>query len=150
MDGAQPGVPDHIGRVLPSLGESDVVFMTVGDLVPGLDRHRRGRPGGRAAQGLAEDPRRARGRWSPIGSGAEEFRCRSALTDVTAGAIDEETAEWAIHEAARQRPKPHNEARAVFTEIVTYVLTERAIARIGKGWLTREQPRKHGSSCGRT
>lgn len=27
---------NHIGRVLPSLGESDVVFMTVGDLVPGL------------------------------------------------------------------------------------------------------------------
>ena len=27
---------NHIGRVLPSLGESDVVFMTTGDLVPGL------------------------------------------------------------------------------------------------------------------
>ena len=27
---------NHIGRVLPSLGETDVVFMTTGDLVPGL------------------------------------------------------------------------------------------------------------------
>ena len=27
---------NHIGRVLPSLGESEVVFMTVGDLLPGL------------------------------------------------------------------------------------------------------------------
>jgi DNA helicase IV len=33
---------------------------------------------------------------------------------------------------------PHNEARAMFREVVTYVLTERAIARIGHGWLTRE------------
>ena len=51
--------------------------------------------------------------------------------------IDAETAEWA-REEARASGRPHNEARAVFTEIVTYVLTERAIARIGKGWLTRE------------
>ena len=40
--------------------------------------------------------------------------------------------------ATRASGKPHNEARDVFREIVTYVLTERAIARIGKGWLTRE------------
>ena len=51
--------------------------------------------------------------------------------------IDAETAEWASEEA-RASGLPHNEARAVFTEIVTYVLTERAIARIGRGWLTRE------------
>ena len=34
--GPNPAFLDHIGRVLPSLGESDVVFMTTGDLVPGL------------------------------------------------------------------------------------------------------------------
>ncbi len=51
--------------------------------------------------------------------------------------IDAETAEWARQEA-RASGLPHNEARAVFVEIVTYVLTERAIARIGKGWLTRD------------
>jgi len=38
--------------------------------------------------------------------------------------IDAETAEWAIQEA-RASGRPHNEARAVFREIVTYVLTER-------------------------
>ena len=58
------------------------------------------------------------------------------MADVTVR-IDAETAQWAIEEA-RASGKPHNEARAVFREIVTYVLTERAIARIGKGWLTRE------------
>ena len=34
--GPNPAFLNHIGRVLPSLGESDVVFMTTGDLVPGL------------------------------------------------------------------------------------------------------------------
>jgi DNA helicase IV len=57
------------------------------------------------------------------------------LRDVTVR-IDAETAEWA-REEARASGLPHNEARAVFTEIVTYVLTERAIGRIGRGWLTR-------------
>ena len=34
--GPNPAFLNHIGRVLPSLGESNVVFMTTGDLVPGL------------------------------------------------------------------------------------------------------------------
>ena len=57
------------------------------------------------------------------------------LADVTVR-IDAETAQWAIQEA-RASGRPHNEARAVFREIVTWVLTERAISRIGRGWLTR-------------
>ena len=58
------------------------------------------------------------------------------LADVTVR-IDAETAQWAIQEA-RASKLPHNEARAVFIDIVTWVLTERAIARIGRDWLTRE------------
>ncbi|MCA1704971.1 MAG: helicase, partial [Actinobacteria bacterium] len=57
------------------------------------------------------------------------------LADITVR-IDAETAEWA-REEARASGLPHNEARAVFSEIVTWVLTERAVARIGRGWLTR-------------
>ena len=34
--GPNPAFLNHIDRVLPSLGETDVVFMTTGDLVPGL------------------------------------------------------------------------------------------------------------------
>lgn len=125
----------HIGRVLPSLGESDVVFMTSGDLVPGLQISTEDRPHVAELKGsltmldvlaaavadrqrIPEDP-------LPIG-----------LSDVSVR-IDAETAEWARQEARDSR-KPHNEARAVFREIVTWVLTERAIARIGRGWLTRE------------
>ncbi|HKS47728.1 MAG TPA: RNA polymerase recycling motor ATPase HelR [Amycolatopsis sp.] len=133
--GPNPAFLNHIGRVLPSLGESDVVFMTTGDLVPGL-------------RVTAEDtPEAARLKGSlkilDVLAAAVADRQRLPehplpieLADVTVR-IDAETAEWAIQEA-RASGLPHNEARAVFTEIVTYVLTERAIARIGRGWLTRE------------
>ncbi|ONI85138.1 helicase [Saccharothrix sp. ALI-22-I] len=133
--GPNPAFLNHIGRVLPSLGESDVVFMTTGDLVPGLrvtaeDTPQAARLKGslkildvlKAAiahrQRLPEDP-------LPIELGGVTVR------------IDAETAEWA-REEARASGLPHNEARTAFTEIITYVLTERAIARIGRGWLTRE------------
>jgi DNA helicase IV len=132
--GPNPAFLNHIGRVLPSLGESNVVFMTTGDLVPGL-------------RVTAEDTggvTRLKGSLKMLGVLAAavadhqrlpEHPLTIRLADVTMR-IDVETAEWAIQEA-RASGRPHNEARAVFREIVTYVLTERAIARIGRGWLTR-------------
>lgn len=133
--GPNPMFLHHIGRVLPSLGESDVVFMTTGDLVPGLHV-------------TAEDnPETARFKGSlrmlDVLKGAIADRQRLPeeplpieLRDVSLR-IDADTAAWARDEA-RATGLPHNEARATFMEIVTYVLTERAIARIGKGWLTRD------------
>ncbi|MEV0032199.1 RNA polymerase recycling motor ATPase HelR [Nocardia sp. NPDC050793] len=133
--GPNPAFLNHIGRVLPSLGESNVVFMTTGDFVPGL-------------RVTAEDtPEAARLKGSlkilDVLAAAVADRQRLpeqpvpiALADVTVR-IDTETAQWA-REEARGSGLPHNEARAAFTEIVTWVLTERAIARIGHGWLTRK------------
>ncbi|WP_345411663.1 RNA polymerase recycling motor ATPase HelR [Actinomycetospora chlora] len=133
--GPNPAFLRHIGRVLPSLGESDVVVTTPGDLVPG--RHV-----------TAEDPPAA-----AVAKGS------LAILDVLAAAVadhqrlpaepvalelsdvvvrlDAATAGWA-REEARASGRPHNEARAVFTEIVTYVLTERAASRVARGWVTRD------------
>ncbi len=128
----------HIGRVLPSLGETDVVFMTTGDLVPGLHV---------SAEDTAEAAR-LKGSLQILEVLAAAIADRQRLpdrpipvelTDVTVR-IDAETAQWAIEEA-RGSGLPHNAARATFVEIVSYVLTERAIARIGRGWLTREDGR---------
>jgi DNA helicase IV len=125
---------NHISRVLPSLGESDVVFMTPGDLVPGLRV---------TAEDTLEAARR-KGSLKILDVLRAAVADRQRLPDepvpidlrgVTAR-IDAETAEWA-REEARASGLPHNEARTVFTEIVTYVLTERAMGRIGRGWLTR-------------
>lgn len=133
--GPNPAFLNHIGRVLPSLGESDVVFTTTGDLVPGLHVTAEDIP----------DVARLKGSRKILAVLAAAVADRQRLpkdplpiemADVTVR-IDAETAQWAIEEA-RASGKPHNEARAVFREIVTYVLTERAIARIGRGWLTRD------------
>jgi DNA helicase IV len=132
--GPNPGFLEHIGRVLPSLGESDVVFVTTGDLVPG--RHV-----------TAQDPPEvARLKGSPAildvlaAAVADRQRLPEHPLALTlgggAGRIDAETARWA-REEARASGLPHNEARAVFVEIVTYVLTERAASRVGRGWVTR-------------
>ena len=112
-----------------------MVFMTTGDLVPGLNVTAEDAPEAARLKGSLKildvlaaaiaDRQRLPDHPLPI-----------QLADITVQ-IDVETAEWAIQEA-RASGRPHNEARAVFTEIVTYVLTERAIARIGRGWLTRE------------
>jgi DNA helicase IV len=132
--GPNPAFLNHISRVLPSLGESAVVFMTTGDLVPGLHVTVEDTPEAARLKGSLKildvlaaavaDRQRLPENPLPIG-----------LADVTVR-IDAETAEWA-REEARASGLPHNEARAVFSEIVTWVLTERAIARIGRGWLTR-------------
>jgi len=133
--GPNPAFLNHIGRVLPSLGESDVVFMTVGDLVPGL----------RITAEDADETARVKGSRKMLDVLAAAIADRQRLpkdalpielSDI-AVRIDAETAEWA-REEARASGKPHNDARHVFTEIITYVITERAIARIGRGWLNRE------------
>jgi len=58
------------------------------------------------------------------------------LADVSVR-IDTDIAQWAVDEA-RASGKPHNDARVVFADVLTWALTERAIARIGRGWLTRD------------
>ncbi len=132
--GPNPAFLNHIGRVLPSLGESDVLFMTAGDFVPGLHV-------------IAEDgPEAARIKGSlkilDVLAAAVADRQRLpldpvqiSLADVTVR-IDAEIAQWA-REEARASKQPHNAARMVFTEILTWALTERAISRIGQGWLSR-------------
>lgn len=132
--GPNPAFLDHISRVLPSLGESDVVFVTTGDLVPGL----------RATAEDTPDAARLKGSLFILDVLAAAIADRQRLPERplpieladTEVRIDAETVQW-VREEARASGLPHNEARTVFAEIVIYVLTERAIARISRGWLTR-------------
>ena len=133
--GPNPAFLHHIGRVLPSLGETNVVFTTTGGLLPGLSVTAEDGP----------EVARLKGALQILDVLAAAITARQRipavplvieLTDVVVR-IDAETAEWAIAEA-RATGRPHNEARPKFREIIEWVLTERAIARIGKGWLTRD------------
>ena len=133
--GPNPAFLNHVGRVLPSLGEANVVFMTTGDLMPGL----------RVTAQDAPDAARIKGslKMCEVLAAAIADRQRVPQTPLTIDLadasvrIDAETAEWAIQEARASR-QPHNDARAVFIDVITWVLTERAIAKIGRGWLTRD------------
>ncbi|WP_181063563.1 RNA polymerase recycling motor ATPase HelR [Nocardia nova] len=133
--GPNPAFLRHIDRVLPSLGETNVVFTTTGDLVPGLHVTAEDTPDAVRIKGSLR-------MLNVLAAAVADRQCLPAepltveLADVTAR-IDAATAEWA-REEARTSGLPHNEARAVFREIVTYVITERAIARIGTGWITRD------------
>lgn len=132
--GPNPAFLNHISRVLPSLGESTVVFMTTGDLVPGRRITAEEEPAAARLKGSLKmldvlaaaitDHQRLPDEPLPI-----------ELSDV-AVRIDAETAQWA-REEARTSKLPHNEARAVFAEVIRWTLTERAIAKIGRGWLSR-------------
>jgi DNA helicase IV len=133
--GPNPAFLDHIGRVLPSLGESEVVFTTTGGFVPGLTVTAEDAPHATRLKGslgvldvltaAIADRQRLPEQPLPI-----------RVSDVALH-IDAGTAAWG-REEARASGRPHNEARAVFRDVVSWALTERAIMRIGRGWLTRE------------
>ncbi|NMD63779.1 DUF2075 domain-containing protein [Nocardia globerula] len=132
--GPNPAFLTHIGRVLPSLGESDVVFMTTGDLVPGRSVTAEDLPEAAQIKGSLK--------FLDVLAAAVADRQQLPtepvvieLADATVR-IDAETAQWA-REEARASGHAHNDARAVFTEVLTWALTERAISRIGRGWLSR-------------
>lgn len=130
--GPSSGFLDHVGRVLPSLGETSVVFATPGDLVPGLHAER-------------EDPPEV-----------QRLKGSLAILDVLAGAVadrqelpaepvpielddvtiplDVEVAA-AARQVARDTGLLHNEAKAVFEREVITALSERAVDRVGRGWL---------------
>ncbi|GLY35992.1 DNA helicase [Amycolatopsis sp. NBRC 101858] len=133
--GPSPLFLDHIGRVLPSLGESDVVFLTTGDLVPGLRVTAEDEPAVAELKGSLKilavlaaavaDRQKVPDEPVPV-----------ELADVSVDLDDGIAGEARLE--ARRSGLPHNEARAVFREHVVTTLAERAVARIGEGWLTRE------------
>jgi DNA helicase IV len=133
--GPSPVFLDHIGRVLPSLGESDVVFTTTGGLVPGLRVTAEDRPEVAELKGSLKildvlaaavaDRQKVPEEPLPI-----------ELADVTV-VLDDDVADEARIEA-RRTGSPHNEARRVFREVVVQLLAERAVAVVGEGWLSPE------------
>jgi DNA helicase IV len=137
--GPNPGFLDYVSGVLPALGETDVVFATLGSLLPGVRTSRQDNPdaarikGGAVVLEVLEaavlDRQRVPDRDEPI---------EIELDDVTLW-LDTEIAGMA-RDAARASRLVHNQARAVFDHHVIEALTLRAVAKIGAGWLHPEQP----------
>jgi DNA helicase IV len=134
--GPNPGFLDYVSGVLPALGETDVVFATLGTLMPGV----------RTTEREPERAARVKGSQDMVDVLVAAVLDRQRipdepveipLDDVTLH-LDAEIAGQA-RDAARASRLVHNQARAVFDHQVIETLTWRAVARIGEGWL--EQPR---------
>lgn len=130
--GPNQGFLQHIGNVLPSLGETSVVFATTGELFPGV-----------RATG-AESPRAERIKGDPI------------MLDVLAAAVADrqelpaepipvELRDMTVHvdadiAAAARAPARatglrHNDARSVFRDWLVDGLIRSAVDQVGAGWL---------------
>ncbi|MFI9009020.1 UvrD-helicase domain-containing protein [Actinosynnema sp. NPDC053489] len=129
--GPNPGFLRYIGEVLPSLGETDVVFATPGELFPGVRTDREDTPGLQALKGAltAVD--------LLVAAIADRQEVPAAplpveLEDVTV----ELTA--AIADRARARARAtglkHNEARPAFHRALVDELVAPALALIGEDW----------------
>ncbi|PRX67529.1 DNA helicase IV [Nonomuraea fuscirosea] len=126
----------YIEQVLPSLGETDVLLSTVGELYPGVTATARERPEVAALKG---DPRMA----DVI---ARAVRDRQKIPrqpiEVTLGritlTIDRPMLEAARNKATRSR-RPHNQARAVFVRSLLNALARQQARKIGKGLIDEEE-----------
>ncbi|WP_256256985.1 HelD family protein [Nonomuraea pusilla] len=126
----------YIEQVLPSLGETDVLLSTVGELYPGVTATARERPEVAAIKG---DPRmteviaRAVRDRQKVPRKPIELRLgRVTLT------LDRSMLEAARNKATRSR-RPHNQARAVFVRSLLNALARQQAKKIGKGLIDDDE-----------
>ncbi|GAA2877516.1 AAA family ATPase [Streptosporangium fragile] len=126
----------YIEQVLPSLGETDVLLSTVGELYPGVVPRRRERPEVAAVKGDA--------RMAEVVARAVRERQRVPRKPVEIP-LDRYTLklEANVLEAARSRAsrsrRTHNEARAVFVRHLLNALARQAARRLGRGMIGDEE-----------
>jgi DNA helicase IV len=126
----------YIEQVLPSLGETDVLLSTVGELYPGLVATARERPEVAALKGdmrMAEVLAKAvRDRQRVPRKPVELSLGRYTLT------IDRNMLESARSKATRSR-RPHNQARATFVRSLLNALARQVARTLGKGLIDDDE-----------
>ncbi|TWF75880.1 DNA helicase IV [Pseudonocardia hierapolitana] len=136
--GPHPRFLQYISAVLPSLGETDVVFATPGDLLPGLTTDVEDAPDAARVKGslaMVEVIAAAVARREEVPGEPIPIELDDVTVEITAEIAT------AARERARARGLRHNEARPVFATAVLDALAEQAVDRIGAGWLApREAP----------
>ncbi|GAA4916813.1 HelD family protein [Nonomuraea thailandensis] len=125
----------YIEQVLPSLGETDVLLSTVGELYPGVNATARERPEVAALKG---DTRMA----DVIAKAVRDRqRVPRQPIELTIGritlTIDRNMLEAAKNKATRSR-RPHNQARAVFVRSLLTALARQQARKIGKGLIDED------------
>jgi DNA helicase IV len=135
--GPNPGFLDYVSGVLPALGETDVVFTTPGELLPGV----------RTSARDSAETARLKGSTAMVAVLEAAVLDRQELPDEPLEIPLDDVTVWldtevasAARDAARASRLVHNQARAVFDHHVIEALTLRAVAAIGAGWLGSDQP----------
>lgn len=129
--GPNPGFLGYISEVLPSLGETDVVFATPGELFPTIATTREDTP----------DARRVKGGLVMLDVLANAITARQQLPSHP---IPIHLADGPAHltpalvakarTRARHSGHPHNQARPLFTEAILTALTTQATHRLTTTW----------------
>jgi DNA helicase IV len=125
----------YIEQVLPSLGETDVLLSTVGELYPGVTARRHEPPEAAAIKGAL--------RMADAIAAAVRDRQRMPRKPVEIRldkytlSLDKQTLEAARSKAVRSR-RPHNQARAVFVRHLLTALTRQAARHLGRGMLDED------------
>ncbi len=134
--GPNTGFLRYIGGVLPSLGETDVVFATPGELLPDVKTR-------------ATDPdRELKGSLRMVDLVRAAVRNREEVPETPIEIeLDDVTVEIDVSVAGRARERArgsgrtHNRAQEVFRDALVLELAEQAVDRIGAGWLdVRDTP----------
>ncbi|MFE2757130.1 UvrD-helicase domain-containing protein [Actinosynnema sp. NPDC059335] len=129
--GPNPGFLRYIGEVLPSLGETDVVFATPGELFPGVRTDREDPPpvqalkGSRSAVDLVAAAVADR---QELPAEPIPIELEDVTVPLTAGIADR------ARRRAREAGLPHNAARPVFHRALVDALVEPALDLIGVDW----------------
>ena len=134
--GPNTGFLRYIGGVLPSLGETDVVFATPGELLPDVKTR------------VADPNREVKGSLTMVDLIAAAVANRQEVPETPIEVeLDDVTVEidFAVAGRARERARgtgrTHNRAQEVFRDALILALAEQAVDRIGQGWLdVRDTP----------
>jgi DNA helicase IV len=126
----------YIEQVLPSLGETDVLLSTVGELYPGLTATARDPADVAAVKGDA--------RMAGVLARAirERQRMPRRAIEINLGnrtlTLDQRTCEAARNKAARSR-RAHNQARAMFVRHLLNALARQSARQLGRGLIDDEE-----------
>ncbi|MDQ3789835.1 MAG: helicase, partial [Actinomycetota bacterium] len=134
--GPNTGFLRYIGGVLPSLGETDVVFATTGQLMPGVRTR------------AADPDREIKGSLTMVDLVRAAVANRQEVPETPIEIeLDDVTVEIDVSVAGRARERArgsgrlHNRAQEIFRDALILELAEQAVDRIGEGWLdVRDTP----------
>jgi DNA helicase IV len=134
--GPNTGFLRYIGGVLPSLGETDVVFATPGELLPDVKTR------------AADPDREVKGSLTMVDLVQAAVANRQEVPETPIEIeLDDVTVEIDVAVAGRARERArgsgrlHNRAQEIFRDALILELAEQAVDRIGEGWLdVRDTP----------